>query len=1716
MESGRKSFVAMSAKFECRKFSPNMFNKSKCQHCFAAKDSHSAEALENNRASRKVSKCGYLFVAPDWDFSNQIYRTKRWQRRWFVLYDDGELTYAVDEHPDTVPQGAVDMGKVLEVSDAEEVTGNKFSVAITAPDKVHFVKGTCKEESKWWFDVLSMFPRFVKGRQRRNATFPGIKGASAHTQLVTPTSGQRDTVIRSRFLSCRTDTFEEDPVIISAVTGSDKNGTSTAIPEPMSSPPLPRLVPATAASGRELGVAVSVGSSYEPRDVIIQQKSPPSDCALTLILAENGLGAGSRRTPRRVQRRRSPEEPPPERSKSAGPLSPVESQQPVSSNDHDKNEANHNNNRYAAPLYLRISDVPKVKRYDSLEMIHRDQDGPLSPKGRTTSESQGVSSLEKDDVDGPKVVSWTEKTPQRPFEGGVSEGTFKEHTVRGDPDGCGLDHAVKYNIPEIRVDNSPDETLFIKKGWLMRKEESKDWLKHWFVLCGPTLVQHADPAAEMANQAQQTINMSLVMQVRETEVARNYGIEVTLCDGTTHLLSALTAGLRAGWVQALRNAALQRNGNMTTVVPSLSIGDKMERVAENAAVRRTVLGSDQKSATVAVEESASSRALPSSPPLNRTAISRVKERARHKGVPRPADKASREPAATEDTPGGSSSVVSGRSPGALRGRNPSRRHTLPARTGPSLEPGVDANMWTASELLSNLDAGSNNAELLRKWTRAIENRHGITTDSSSPRKSSLEVSVDVGNGKSKVGGAMDNVVEGGTRKAKMLTLKNVSDLTDGGQVEPSSREEWAGRCDELKRKLEAAIREIRELKAELKKSHDNTDDLELRCFRLERTGSESEKRHRDEVALLSVRVQDLASKLANAERQLRHLVISPTNRRPRSLKGREAVSVSRELEMKMEDLESRLLSVEGSIPGGQGERSKVEDYEDKGTTVRLSRSSSFTSVTESLAMHSKLRDMDARLGRATKKIQSNQMVLARRPSLSATLSRLRNVTVAGNLGVEEGFVREIGLVGEFVVRGREGHDDVEEVERLCSSLERSLSGLRGKDSSASASSPPPSPLSAFWDIEGEKEELADEDMTAAINRLSQLAGKLMERAEEFIVANVGGVAKQEAVKVLDYLHRSSQMTRAEVGAARLLLDCSVDAERPDEEKQPMHFVACKAEERLKALREEMQRLSPVPSTEVSSSISSGVSVDRLAGVIIGKALLAAQMRMLARSSEDIVDSGRHQGVIDEAKAMVTEMKPSQRSVLASLLTVGLEGPWKSSSSSSASTPCQRCEVLAERFAEITRRHEDELKKLRKEEKEVAKVTVVDTLKEEEQRAVVSRLEDEVANLRDQLRSMVEDYEQHVTALKETFEQELSRRSEVRVGAVSVHQKYQTEMEQLKSLCEKGMAAIDHSHRRILMGLEEKHRREMEHVRAEKEQALAEETQATLAALDAMRKAHETELQREVAKFKEEYLSKMHASSDLEALRRDHEEEMESIKREILFLSRKYSLKCLDSASLEEQVELQGRQIREANELIFDVTARNKQLRVHLKQNIRELQNLTKNMENSGHKQSIQELQLQLQLKENQLMEKAEQMADLERQLVEAKNHHRALEQQCQALDVSLRANGRALGDEVNGLKARLEQVILASLATAEGWSSQSPQEKDRTQRTSFSLAEPKSKRSPVAPGTRIREAVPQQPSSPPVNAKRELTGTDKSSTVRLAGVVASRKRLFEDTDVQRS
>lgn len=133
---------------------------------------------------------------------------------------------------------------------------------------------------------------------------------------------------------------------------------------------------------------------------------------------------------------------------------------------------------------------------------------------------------------------------------------------------------------------------------------------------------------------------------------------------------------------------------------------------------------------------------------------------------------------------------------------------------------------------------------------------------------------------------------------------------------------------------------------------------------------------------------------------------------------------------------------------------------------------------------------------------------------------------------------------------------------------------------------------------------------------------------------------------------------------------------------------------------------------------------------------------------------------------------------------------------------------------------------------------------------------------------------------------------------------ESDIEQLKLLCERVLVAMEQWHHRTVQEMREKHTQELEMLRQEKEQALQEETQATLAALDAMRKAHEAEVQKEVAKFKQEFARQQ--------------------RNEVLELSEKLSVKRLEAAALSEQLGSASRQLAHAQQHILALE-RNPQL-----------------------------------------------------------------------------------------------------------------------------------------------------------------------------------------------
>ncbi|KAK2160602.1 hypothetical protein LSH36_129g01075 [Paralvinella palmiformis] len=172
---------------KCEKFTANIYDKNRCKNCYRPKEVHSEAALESNKVSRKISRCGYLFVAPEsFDFKSPLDRTR----------------------VNTVPQGVIDMNKCADVYDAENITSHAHSIAIATADHVTFLKGSTKEETNRWYDILVMYPRSnTKMKHKRSPTFP----QTSHSQTALIPKRVNYTVAHSSFPNIYTGLEVNDP-----------------------------------------------------------------------------------------------------------------------------------------------------------------------------------------------------------------------------------------------------------------------------------------------------------------------------------------------------------------------------------------------------------------------------------------------------------------------------------------------------------------------------------------------------------------------------------------------------------------------------------------------------------------------------------------------------------------------------------------------------------------------------------------------------------------------------------------------------------------------------------------------------------------------------------------------------------------------------------------------------------------------------------------------------------------------------------------------------------------------------------------------------------------------------------------------------------------------------------------------------------------------------------------------------------------------------------------------------------------------------------------------------------------------------------------------------------------------------------------------------------------------------------------------------------------
>ncbi|XP_061383300.1 protein outspread isoform X3 [Danaus plexippus] len=1815
----------MSGRSDCRKFAPNIFNKSKCTNCFRQKEEHSAEALESNRASRKISRCGYLFVAPGWDFSNPLYRTKRWQRRWFVLYDDGELTYSLDEHPDTVPQASVDMTTVLEVSEADSVTGHPHSIAITAPERVTFVKGTSREEARWWTDVLSVYPR-SKGRHKRNATFPGGQTASLLQSSTTRNASTlRDAAdCRPRFC-----------------------GSTTTWPRVQ--PPQPEIPSLAAPTNIDTKVYT---------DQPVSSASPPTRDKI------NGEEKA------RSRRRDTWPEPTTSPSNDEGSVSSPLLQHHAQYDEQLRDIAaslTRPRSRRALPALERPTRLPPP---DRLLARGSPDGGPPAEEGITSSASEGsepTDTVEATEGEGGRVELPAERLLharagwlQRRGTGGWSRHWF---VLRGaallyfrDPhaEHRGLMDGVIDLSGISRVVELPSSTT--TNGFAF---ETETWDGKHIVLSAVTAGIRANWVSAMRRTAGLPDTGSLSLILREDSVdqaSESSTSPVTPITPNTAKSGPFSSDeeYRTASEGGRRDSADW--GDLTLQPPPSPILNRtpISKVKEKVRARgcqqtapkpETKLDKDEIDATKEKDQKIITEVDENdkpNEPRKRSYVSTI-----DKQTIEIEDLRNQLKQALNDVNTAESELARLRklkAEAALKEKKmeelvitlQQKEEELAVRTkeAESLHTikqlyNEHNNMWEKklTETQNFLKESNDHCEnLTQQLSTAHDTIKQLQRELNELNDKLMRSVQDNDKLYSRIRELEHKVINESPTKEKRKSIGSLSDLSNINKdlnLESLEKNRLIQEYVDLRDRFLKAIEEIKAMKKELRESHNMYDELEITNMKLKNEMKLREQCIRSEMDLMATRIVDLTQKLTASDKQVRTLkhkiqkTESREKRRSLSLKGRESFTLGKELEEKLTELENKIASLENgeSVPTinspsksaspAKEKVSKTDSTNDEKRMKRLAarlRRKSLDSATssepmkmlvrlssletkvataienrrdltnsceslspmarspegttnseslesctigtqsqrhlldrlqtlENIIIHSRskindclcqmsamraaksrrspspsvekkysIKSMEKCLMDVSKRLQEcfdkcvvdaseqrtedindsvAQVVVQLEEQLRSKLLEISKKKAAlyeaGELTqrksleiLAEKLAYEAVLIGRIqeALESSNGsrffarliRSEIIETSQLIDNLKSKINGEKTTSATKSSLDYLARILSRKIDVMTNNREEDDPSkseviiQSADLDALKTSQKEVAEAVDKYKTEKLGELCSALANETLHYAAVGDEPERQRAGleaarvreawaAARDALGAElVQAEvaralgraaqlcesrlhesrnarltltaqhRADLELwwQAAHdHLRCEMDAAVRDIAARYREcLAADRRREGSPGLDSRALLQQLADVLAQKALVDARVAVLegtyrasepfdaGRRSEDAISSletdpateaefvylFRHfstecralfssdcSGNSEDSMKIGESLERAEAAVAAAQrrLTADLgDERAVDDEGSSGGGLVQRLDALRRRVEALQcpqcARLQEALERLSAErarsECALAQQAAALAAARRARAQLQAQHERERSGLRERARTLQRrlaaldsEYSAQLESLRAAYQQTTQSAVSTDAHGDGLRARYQQEIEQLRALCEKGLMAMESSHRRIVREMEDKHRAERDQLRLEKEQALAEETRATLAALDAMRKAHESEVRREVDKFKAEFLAR--GAPDLGQLSSRHQQEMEEIKREILSLSEKYSVKCVESAALEERLAATAAQLAHAHQHIMQLDARNKQLRAHI---MSEANNELKNSEASSLAQLIED------------------------------------------------------------------------------------------------------------------------------------------------------------------
>ncbi|XP_014866095.1 PREDICTED: myosin phosphatase Rho-interacting protein-like isoform X4 [Poecilia mexicana] len=478
-------------------------------------------------------------------------RSRKWQRRFFVLYEHGCLRFALDESPSTLPQGTVNMNLCTDVIDAEPKTGQKNSLCIVTPEQEYFIRGENKEIINGWSEQLIVYPRTNKQNQKKKRKVePTTSQEPGPAKVAVTGSGipEADKSPDSSSIIWQEELNQREAESAAAWAGADQP-LGSPLPSAGDCVPVGQGSDAGSVNGDEVdrGGLPLHGSAPHPS---VGPLSPTGSCS--------SLGG--------VPRCQSPAPSDPFPSGSSllsngshisGSVSSLDSDASGSTvTSTDSHPAGHRGGHHDAPRSRRLeAEARKAEKRSRFRSPDRqEREAVLSPE---RSRSGVIEKLEALELENPEKMEVEETERSRVRQGRSERRRFFREEQRQDNDE-GLDFPS--SLPPLRRAKSLDrrttesvmtpDLLNFKKGWMVKLDEQGQWKKYWFVLTDHSLRYYKDSIAEEASDLDGEIDLSTCYNVTEYQAQRNYGFQIHTQEGV-HTLSAMTAGIRRNWIQAV-------------------------------------------------------------------------------------------------------------------------------------------------------------------------------------------------------------------------------------------------------------------------------------------------------------------------------------------------------------------------------------------------------------------------------------------------------------------------------------------------------------------------------------------------------------------------------------------------------------------------------------------------------------------------------------------------------------------------------------------------------------------------------------------------------------------------------------------------------------------------------------------------------------------------------------------------------------------------------------------------------------------------------------------------------------------------------------------------------------------------------------------------------------------------------------------------------------